>query len=201
MSDVSEKIARQDRILAELSELAIGVARDLAGQVSAAESAQDAAAVASAFHKVGRAVRQTIALEMRLQRDRKALDREDGAHAAGAREASVKQRRERLRTVVHRMVWAEGEKDEAEALDDQLDQLLAEDVLDEAFADNPFEDQVARLRFDLGLPPEPPDEDDDKDGAPAKHPPDVGAGGVPPPPSGRYGEQPPCAAEIRAQSG
>jgi hypothetical protein len=193
MSDPSEKIARQDRILAELSELAIGVARDLAGRVSAAETVQDAAAAASAFHSVGRAVRQTIALEMKLQRDRKALDREDSAHAAGARAASIKQRRLHLRSTVRHMVWTEAEKDDADLLIDQLDDFLSEDNLDDAFADEPFDEQVASLRVALGLPPAPPDEDDE----PAREMPDIAAAGVPPP----YLEQPPSAAEARASPG
>jgi len=198
MSDVSEKIARQDRLLAELSELAMGVARDLAQQVSAAETAQDAAAAASAFHKVGRAVRQTIALEMKLERGRKTLDREDGKHAAGARDARISQRRRRLRAVVQRMVWNEAESDEAESLVDHLDDLLEEDALDDAFADTAFDDQVARLRADLGLPPAAPD-DEGEDGGPARDTSHIGAGGVPPPTA--YREQPPSAAEARASPG
>jgi hypothetical protein len=197
MSDVSEKTARQDRILAELSELAIGVARDLAGQVSAAQSAEDAAVAASAFHQVGRAVRQTIALEMKLQRDRKALEREDAVDAAGARVARIKQRRLRLRSAVQHMVWSEVERDDAELLVDQLDDFLSEDTLDDTFADEAFDDQVASLRAALGLPPAPPDEEGGEDGEPAKHAPDRGAGGVPP----AYLEQPPSAAEARASPG
>lgn len=200
MSDLSEKAARQDRILAELSELAIGVARDLAGQVSAAENAQDAAALASGFHKVGRAVRQTIALEMKLERDRRLLDRDERKHADGAREVRTAHRRLRLRSAVQRMVWTEVETDEAENLIDHLDDLLAEDALDEAFADAPFDDQVARLRADLGLPPAPPD---GEDGEAGDDPPgarvEARAGIVPPPIA--YIEQPPSAVEIRAAPG
>ena len=168
----------------------------LAGQVSAEQNAQDAAVEASAFHNIGRAVRQTIALEMKLERDRKTLDREDSKHAAGAREAQVKQRRQRLRATVQRMVWTEIESDEAEALVDHLDDLLAEDALDEAFADSDFDDQVARLRGDLGLPPLPSDEEGDEEGGD-----DGGGNGEPDPPPIAYVEQPPSAAEIRAASG
>ena len=199
MSDVSEKVARQDRILAELSELAIGVARDLAQQVSAAETAQDAAAVASAFHRVGRAVRQTIALEMKLERDRKTLDREDGAHAAVARAEQMKQRRLRLRSTVQHMVWTEAEKDDADLLIDQLDYFLTENTLDDAFADEPFDEQVAGLRVALGLPPAPPDDAADEDRQPVRDTPHMGAGGIPPPTA--YREQPPSAAEARASPG
>ncbi|HEY0435649.1 MAG TPA: hypothetical protein VGC92_03360 [Phenylobacterium sp.] len=201
----SEKIARQDSILAELSELAIGVARDMAGKVAEAGSAQEAAAAASGFHKVARAVRQTIALEMKLERDRKALEREDSKHAAGERQARVARRRLRLRTAVGRMAWSEVETDEAENLCDHLDDLLAEDALEEGFADVPFEDQVARLRVDLGLPPLPPEEDEGEDREPAGAAPDIphlsagAASGVPPPAS--CIEQPPSAAELRAASG
>jgi hypothetical protein len=52
---------------------------------------------------------------------------------------------------VQRLVWTEHEGDEAEVLIDHLDDLLAEDALDDAFADEDFDAQVERLRDDLGL--------------------------------------------------
>ena len=138
-------------------------------------------------------MRQTIALEMKLARDRKALAREDGVDAAGARAARIKQRRLRLRSTVRHMLWTEVESDEAELLVDQLDDFLSEGALDDTFADAPFDDQVVSLRAALGLPPAPPDEGDDGG--------DGGRDGEPGPPPTAYVEQPPSAAEIRAASG
>ena len=151
MSDVSEKAARQDRILAEFSELSLVVARELSARVVAVGDAGEAATLAKAFHSVGRSLRQTIALEMEVERDRKRLEREDAAGIAREGELRVRRRKARVRSAVQRLIWTEVEGDEAEDLVDHLDELLAEDALDDAFADEDFDAQVERLRADLGL--------------------------------------------------
>jgi hypothetical protein len=151
MSDVSEKAARQDRLLAEFSELSLVVARELSARVVAVGDAGEAATLAKAFHSVGRSLRQTIALEMKVERDRKHLEREDAGEVARQGELRVRRRKARLRSAVQRLVWTEHEGDEAEVLIDHLDDLLAEDALDDAFANEDFDAQVARLRDDLGL--------------------------------------------------
>jgi hypothetical protein len=151
MTDATEKAARQDRILAEFSELSLVVARELSARVVAVGDAGEAATLAKAFHSVGRSLRQTIALEMKVERDRKHLEREDAAEVARQGELRVRRRKARVRSAVQRLVWTEHEGDEAEVLIDHLDDLLAEDALDDAFPDEDFDAQVARLRDDLGL--------------------------------------------------
>src|SRR5215218_9053697 len=67
---------RQDRILGELSELGLALARDLQARALAAETVAEAADLGLAFQRVALSVRQALALEAKLERDRQAAERE-----------------------------------------------------------------------------------------------------------------------------
>jgi hypothetical protein len=66
MSSNDDMEARHGRMLAELAEAGMGVARSLyAATQQASVSNQDFALLAEAFHSVSRSIRQTIALELK----------------------------------------------------------------------------------------------------------------------------------------
>ena len=68
MSSIDDMEARHGRMLAELAEAGMGVARSLyAATQRAPVSNADFALLAEAFHTVSRSIRQTIALEFKLK--------------------------------------------------------------------------------------------------------------------------------------
>ncbi|MBS0332566.1 MAG: hypothetical protein JSS35_07350, partial [Proteobacteria bacterium] len=140
-------------MLAELSELGLSLARELHGRALAAETPAEADRLALAFQRVSRGVRQTFALELKIDRDRRACDRDRKAEdreeavrlaqqAAEAREAearaaapeplapevarrraSIEARKTRVTQVMARLIWTEAEGDESEI--EMLDYDLA----------------------------------------------------------------------------
>jgi type IV secretory pathway VirB10-like protein len=70
MSSIDDMDARHGRMLAELAEAGMGVARSLyAATQPAPVSNADFALLAEAFHTVSRSIRQTIALEFKLKHE------------------------------------------------------------------------------------------------------------------------------------
>jgi hypothetical protein len=69
--DANENIVqRHDRILGELAELGLSLARDLHARAIATQDETQAQGLATAFHRIARDVRLTLALESRLTRER-----------------------------------------------------------------------------------------------------------------------------------
>lgn len=122
------------------------LAADLQARALAAESSDEAARLAGAWHKVGRSVRQTIALSRRARRDASVAEQ-------AVRAAAVERRKAHLAATLRYEIWCEHEGLEAEELDDHLDELLGIDSLDEGFTDEDFQAQLVRLRPDLKLRP------------------------------------------------
>src|ERR1700761_7947114 len=125
MASAAVRRERQDAVLAELSELGLTLARDLHARALAAETAQDADRLALAFQRVSRGVRQTFALELKLDRARRMADREGAQEAVSTEKAAqpsildyrhppAGQRKERVRGASPRLIWneAEGDPDE-----------------------------------------------------------------------------------------
>jgi hypothetical protein len=140
-----EMAERQGRVLAELAELGLGLARRLAARAEAAETDAAAEGLALAFHRVSRSVRLTLALEVRLERERLQGARETCKDTARAAET----RKEQVRYALGRAIPAESE---SEHLWDALEERLDEEALYDAFLEGPVETCIARLRADLGLP-------------------------------------------------
>jgi hypothetical protein len=165
MNDPTEtKAERCDRMLGELSELGMALARDLSARALAAETPEQATNLALAFHRISRSLRQTLALEAKVERDRQAAARE--AERAAAIEAAseaerqadaapdpVQQRRTRVRGALNRLIWEEADRDEEEfeVLLDELDARLDEAALREDFEDIPIETLILQLKSDMGL--------------------------------------------------
>jgi hypothetical protein len=146
---------RHGRVLGELADLGLAAARSLSGKIEAAETREEAEAMALAFHRVARSVRLTVALEMRLTRERHAAAKEHRGIAARAVEA----RKAQVQAAVTRAVYDERDSAETDRLLEELDDLLYEETLYESFADGPVEACIARIRRGLGLPPEAPAND------------------------------------------
>ncbi|MFC3067700.1 hypothetical protein [Phenylobacterium soli] len=157
METDAEMMERHGRLLARFAEQAAELADDLHAAALAAEAPEEKRAHHLAFHRMGRALRQTIALEARLRHDAR---RQAQAAAEAGRKAAIEdenrrigRRRAYLQAAVTRLVWDEHEQDEdrREALTEHLDAFLAEDVLEDGFAEAPVETQLRRLCDELGL--------------------------------------------------
>ena len=151
MSDGAQVAERQGRILGELAELGLSLARVVHERALAAETPEATSELALAFHRISRSVRQTLALEAKLERDRARNDVEVRAEAARRRDNDVTRRKHQVRMAVERLVWNEAEGAEAERLLDEFDDILEEEALSDAFTEGPVEAHIARLRADLGL--------------------------------------------------
>ena len=151
MFDVAEIAERQGRILAELSELGMTLARDLHADATAAETPEQRAELSLAFQRTARSVRQTLALELRLVRDLRRCQQEERADVVREQEQRVARRRKQAQAAVERAIWTEYDWDEQDDLIDTLKSLLDEDQLADGFADGPLESYVLRLRADLGI--------------------------------------------------
>ena len=152
---------RHARVLAELAELCLASARDLAAKQLATEDPTETAVLASALHKVGRSARQCLALEARLVRDAQRALREDRDDAAKQRTVQTKVRRAKVRGALNQLVWDEYEDDEAEALELVISGRLDAEELADSFTTEPLDAQVERIRKSIGLgKPEPPPEPD-----------------------------------------
>ncbi|HVI30482.1 hypothetical protein [Phenylobacterium sp.] len=79
---MSADASAQDRhsaMLAELAAMSLTLARDLQTRALEAETPEEAAKLAAAFHRVSRGLRQTLALELKVIRYRDEAAREAGA--------------------------------------------------------------------------------------------------------------------------
>lgn len=151
MTDAVAMAERHSEILGELSQLGLALARDLQARAVAAADNGAACDLALAFHRVSRSVRQTLALESRLEREGRARSRDAALDAQRETQARVAARRAQVRAVLGRAIWDEAEGDEAEALLEDLEDRLADEALDEAFLTAPLDACLTRLRADLGL--------------------------------------------------
>ncbi|MDB5441932.1 MAG: hypothetical protein JWP73_308 [Phenylobacterium sp.] len=151
MVDRTEMTERHGAILAELAALGLGLARHLNERAFAAEAPEDKASLTLAFHRASRSVRQTLALEARLQRDAQRQALEDRAEVRQDAERRVAKRRARVRAAMERLIWTEHEDAEAEVLVDDLEMLLDEDELSDGFTADPVEAHIARICEALGL--------------------------------------------------
>jgi hypothetical protein len=142
MSSTDDMDARHGRMLADLAEAGMGVARRLSGALSDATDVHDVVALAEAFHSVSRSIRQTIALEFKLKHEPRqpAAPKPDPAPAP----SPAPERRERSEQIY----WNEHERaDWNEPLDEALGSGDAEAI--NAAIEAAIEQSVARIQRDL----------------------------------------------------
>jgi len=154
MSEPAETHAeKSQRILGELTELGLTLARDLHARALAAETAQEAQALGLAFQRVSRSVRQCLALEARMEREAKADAREAVDRTRLDRDVRIRDVKRRVGEAMDRLIWteADGDCDGIEMLDEDLALRLDEMALAEDFLKIPLETLVERLAVDMGL--------------------------------------------------
>jgi hypothetical protein len=159
---------RRLRMLEELAEIGMDIARALRRRAldeAAANAAQpDDQALGLAFSRVARAVRQTLALEDRLDQDRQARDGAAQAERAvqlaeqaGARAIEglrVAIHRSEVRAKVEQVIEAEAGDADVERLLTDLDERLDDDEGGADFLDRPLGELIAAICRDLGLTPD-----------------------------------------------
>ncbi|MEO8926384.1 MAG: hypothetical protein ABI306_04400 [Caulobacteraceae bacterium] len=167
---------RQLRMLEELAQIGMDLARALGRRAEAdgVDAASDAGCKpalaardpADAFQRLSRAIRLTLALEMKTDETLRALQAGEATAEASRREAAIRRAEaakarsrqvaeHEVRAVVAQAIVAEIEGDEA--LDDcydALDERLEDDESYEDLADKPLRQTVERLCADLGLSPD-----------------------------------------------
>jgi hypothetical protein len=172
MSRQPEKQARAEAMLGEIAELGLMVAKELAARLRASEDVDETVALAGAFQKASRAVRLTVALDFKLDRDaareaaaqaREARDAEAEAQARAAANAPtdydrrqanpIEARKTRVRNLLNRLLWneCEGDSEEFEVLSDDLAARLDEAARSGDFETLPIEVLAARVIADMGL--------------------------------------------------
>ena len=165
MSGDAEKQARAEQILGELAELGLMLARDLAIQARAAESAEDKVALTTAFQKTSRVVRLTLALDFKLARAARAeatdavlresriLQAAQATHLTTTDPTPAEHQKRRVRNVLNRLLWdeSEGDQEDYEVLLEDLDARLYEAEDAPGFADLPIAVLADKLRADMGL--------------------------------------------------
>jgi hypothetical protein len=155
MSDRAEMAERHDRILAELAEIGLMIARELQAQVLGAETPEVKAQAAASFPRVARAVRQSLALESRLRRDA----RREAAEVREQAECEFSDRRRRRKALVEHHIQralCDETPDDEETVACRMEDLrdrLDDDLLDEDFVERPVDQVIAALCVDLGLAP------------------------------------------------
>ena len=144
---------RHARHLAELTELGMALARKLQKAAMEAKDPDQAAGLAGAFHRISRSVRQSMALEAKLERDAARAGREDSDAAARDARARINERKDQLRARIGRLIWTEADRfEKLSSLGSHLVDL--EHVCD--ILDEPIEAQIARISRALKLKSAPP---------------------------------------------
>ena len=150
MLERAEMAERHAAALRELTELGLALARDLQATALASADPEVKGRLSADFHRVGRTVRQSMALEARLLRDKLRFEREAEAALVEARKEAVKAKAVQVRAAVERLVWTEVENEkEAERLVDELKALLEEEALFPVFLEGSVETQIERIRAKL----------------------------------------------------
>jgi hypothetical protein len=146
----SDRAERRLRILQELAEIGMDLARAVRTRALAAKDPAAAVDLGLSFSRIARAVRQTLALEARLAEERDARDRRTQAEHARRRGL---QRKAVVRHAVEQAIGAETDgTDREDLLDDLHERFEYEDEL--RFADRPISEHVARICRDLGVTPD-----------------------------------------------
>ena len=150
MSVDNDMRERHGRVLAELAEVGMVMVRRLGEAMLATEDVQTQAQVGLAFHRVSRAVRQTMALEYRLSREAR---REGRDAVAPVRAPPPTATPAPARPAPERVYWNEYERSDADEALDALDDLLEADELDVEAVHEAIEASMDRLRHDIAADP------------------------------------------------
>jgi hypothetical protein len=147
-----DRAERHGRVLQELTDLGMNLARAVSAQAADADPAT-AHGLALDSARIARAVRQTVALEGRLADERRTVIAERAQRRVREADAVARRRTSRIETLVERAIDAEASGSEADNLYADLRERL-EDADDlEDFHGRPIPEIVALICKDLGLTP------------------------------------------------
>ncbi len=142
-------------MLHELAQIGMRLARGVEREAEAPEAS--AGDLVLKFARIARAVRQTLALEARIEGELATRAREDAAQGAVRLEretrARLVKRKTAIRWAVEQAIEAEADHHELEGLFDHLDERL-QDREDTDFLDRPMGELVARICRDIGVTPD-----------------------------------------------
>lgn len=143
-------------MLGEFAELTLALARDLQQSALVAEDADEKARLAEAFHRLGRGLRQSLALHARLERDAERAAREAQADLRSQEQARRARHKASVNGVLEQLIWTEAEKPDS-ALDSDvalhdLELLLDAEADRDEFLDQDPDALIAKLAQTLGLP-------------------------------------------------
>ena len=156
-----ERHARDVRMLEELAEVGMDLARELRSRLL--ERTEGEGELALAFTRVARAVRQSVMLKQRLISDRETRDRKAEAERMErpvvdlgwvlGKQTPGSIRKDTVRNGVENAIEDEFDAADAEELLDEVYERL--DAYDEAeFVDRPIGEMMARICKDLGVTPD-----------------------------------------------
>jgi hypothetical protein len=144
-------------MLQELAEIGMRLARTVDRHASAPATTEDqAATLALVFSRVARAVRQTVALEVRLAEDHRTREKQsDAERAIVAEQERIRGKKRAVKRIVEQAIEREANGAlVAEAMRIDLYERL-EDADDAMFGDRPIGVTIARICDDLNLPFDP----------------------------------------------
>jgi hypothetical protein len=186
VSETSANADRREQILGEVAEGLHAVFKETQRRAMEAEDTDEFVRLAGALSKLGRGLRQSLALHARFEKERRdaAAEAADGPAPAAPtppadpRRQAIDKRKAFITRGVERCVWNEYDDDDAddaysllEDLSDRLDDLARQD----AFLDADIDALIAQFCREIGVdPPEPPTR---------AHLPAAPAGGAEPPAS------------------
>ena len=168
-------------MLARLAEFDLAAAERVHGRLMAAEESSEIAELGRTYQRVARSLRQTLALRAKLKRD--AARPRPRPRSPGRRRAASPWRGgpRGSRDAVTRVIWNEAERPRTwtSALRRTgAGRDFRREVVDDGFCDEAFDDHVARICLELGLPadaaegwrdlPDPPDHAGEPDEPPTK---------------------------------
>ena len=154
---MTERAARRLRMLQELAEIGMDLARGVRRQALEQPAPEpdavepDAADLGLTFSRIAKAVRQTIALEARLEQDCQDRDQQAEADRTARR---ARARKAEIRRIVEQAIEADAHEDDVEHFLGELDERLQDDEDDADFADRPIGELVARICRHLGVTPD-----------------------------------------------
>jgi len=156
-ADHLARLSGVEEFLAEGDVVGLEAGDDAGDDIEQAADAGEIAELGRTYQRLARSLRQTLALEARLERER--------AEAEAKRKAEV-------REALARIVWNEYEREDAEAALDEADWHIRIDAHQDRFLTDPIPTLVARLCRDLEIPLPSPEPGEGSDASDPGEPPD-----------------------------
>ncbi len=163
---VESRTERHLRLLQELAEIGMDIARAVRAEAVAEDDSQEPTPsrfgrgdLGLVYSRIARAVRQTLALEAHVADDIGKARAEQERRRLDAAQVAFRHRQEDVRDFVARAVEADAIErrapdEDVERLLDDLDERLEDGRYDDALADAPIAELVARICDDLGVTPD-----------------------------------------------